>query len=120
MKKGFTLIELIAVIVILSLIALIVIAGTTRIIKKSKSDIDATQKQLIIDAAGVWSADNLDKIPDNGCYNLEVSELLKEGLFSRTEHLNKISEYSNYYVKICSEIKQNVETPIITYEIITE
>ena len=47
-KRGFTLIEMIAVIVLLSLMAIIVETNITKIVKRSKSVLSATQEKLVI------------------------------------------------------------------------
>ncbi|MDD4036219.1 MAG: DUF5011 domain-containing protein [Bacilli bacterium] len=50
-KQGFTLVELLAVIVIVAIIMVIATPSTFKIIKKSKNDAYQSQKQLIVDAA---------------------------------------------------------------------
>ena len=105
MKKGFTLVELLAVIAILSLIALVVGIGVTKIVKKSKSDLSETQKQLVLDAAEIWATQELVKsqsqIPNTGCINVDISTLRSAKLinFSSTD----------YHVSICSEIINGVQ-----------
>ena len=46
-EKGFTLIEIIAVIVVLSLILLIIVPNMTKTINNSKNKLNDTQKEMI-------------------------------------------------------------------------
>jgi len=63
-RKGFTLIELIAVIVILSLIAIIVFPAINSVIKNSKEKTYEQQKDTIIKAAKQLSYENTEVLPD--------------------------------------------------------
>lgn len=70
-KKAFTLIELIAVIVILSLIALIVFPAVNSVIKNSKEKAYQEQIKTIIKSAKQLSYENSEVLPDEG----ETSEI---------------------------------------------
>ena len=65
MKKGFTLAELLGVIVILSLIALITVPAITDTLQNDKIKLCNTQLEEIISAAKTWGADNLVKLPSS-------------------------------------------------------
>lgn len=67
-EQGFTLVELLAVIVILSLIALISVPAITGIIKSSKETLSDAQKSNIELAAKNWASDieNISKLPTDG------------------------------------------------------
>lgn len=65
MKKGFTLAELLGVIVILSLIALITVPSITDTLQNYKIKLCNTQLEEIISAAKTWGADNLVKLPSS-------------------------------------------------------
>ena len=62
-KNGFTLVELLAVIVILSLLALLTSTAVTKLVKDSKEDLYQTQIELIKASAEAWGADNIYKLP---------------------------------------------------------
>ena len=80
-KKGFTLVELLAVIIILSLLALLASTSVSKIVKDSKSDLYDTQIKLIQSAAEAWGADNLYDLPDAGtCKYLTLQDLKQYGL----------------------------------------
>lgn len=76
-KKGFTLVELLAVVVILSLLALLTSTAVTKLVSDAKEDLSKTQINLIKSAAELWGADNLDKLPDSGKCNYITLSLLK-------------------------------------------
>ena len=65
MKKGFTLAELLGVIVILSLIALITVPAITDTLQNYIIKLCNTQLEEIISAAKTWGADNLVKLPSS-------------------------------------------------------
>lgn len=63
-KKGFTLIELMAVIVILSVIALITTPIVINVISNVRNELSNEQKQIIENAARMWGVKNLS-VDDN-------------------------------------------------------
>lgn len=80
MKKGFTLIEVLAVVTIIGLIFILIIPKITTSLKNKKSDVDATTNNLIITAAKNYIADNktkFDKV-DNNTYCLPLTTLIKK------------------------------------------
>ena len=80
-KNAFTLIELIAVIVILSLIALIVFPAVNSVIKNSKEKSFEQQKNAIIKAAKECSYENTELLPNpvDKEYNQVPLECLTKG-----------------------------------------
>ncbi|MBR3363079.1 MAG: prepilin-type N-terminal cleavage/methylation domain-containing protein [Bacilli bacterium] len=58
MKKGFTLVELLGVIVIIAVIATIAAIAVDNSIKKGKESTCKAQKENIIEAAKTWQIDN--------------------------------------------------------------
>lgn len=86
MKKGFTLIELIAVIAILGLIALIVYPAIGSVIRNSRESAYKDQVDVIINAAKNWSAENSQELSDDGSiYELYVDDLLGAGYITDEE-----------------------------------
>ena len=93
-KKGFTLIEVISTIVILSLIALIVFPAITSTIKSSRESAYKSQENILIKAAKAYYLDNIDKLPDeiDGNYDsVDIYDLVKKGYIAE-EELTDVSE----------------------------
>ena len=80
MKKGFTLIEILAVVTIMGLIFILVIPKIGTSLKHKKKDVDTTTNNLIITAAKNYVNDNhdmFDKV-DNNTYCLPLTTLTKK------------------------------------------
>jgi len=83
-NNGFTLVELLAVIIILSLLALIASTAVTKLVADTKSDLSGTQITLIKSAAESWGADNLSLLPNaNECKYLTLGDLKESGLMDQ-------------------------------------
>lgn len=65
MRKGFTLVELIAVIAILGILAIIAIPSIDRALKNTKKELYDLQIKNIENGAKNWGADNLLLLPEN-------------------------------------------------------
>ena len=85
MKKGFTLIELIAVVAILGLIALIVYPSINSVIKSSQEDSYESQTKIIEKAAGNWALDNINLLPKDEVTVVCVSQLVEGGYISNED-----------------------------------
>ncbi len=77
-KRGFTLVELLAVLVLLAVIGLITVPTVNKLIKNAKSNARAAQIQLIEKAARSWASENTDLISESSTYYLEVQTLLDD------------------------------------------
>ena len=81
MKKGFTLVELMGVIILLSILIIIAVPAVTGVLKENKEKLYDSQIKTIETAAKNWASDeeNLSKLPTNGkCIKVLISTL-KEG-----------------------------------------
>ncbi|MDD3048640.1 MAG: prepilin-type N-terminal cleavage/methylation domain-containing protein [Bacilli bacterium] len=78
-KKGFTLVELLAVIIILGVILSITIPSVERSIDKARTKTYATNEVLMINAARLYMADNINLIPNSSgeTVSIELSTLIK-------------------------------------------
>lgn len=109
-KKGFTLVELLAVIIIISLLSLITSTAVTKLVKESKEDLYETQINLIKSAAQTWGADNLTKVPDTGkCGYLTLLDLKEYGLIDSSVIDPNTSQ------EISDDIKIKVSTTTSSY-----
>ena len=114
MNKGFTLVELLAVIVILSLLGLITSVSITKVIKDSKNTLSSSQTNLIISAAKSWGASNMYRLPNKGeCKYITLGDLKDNGLIEDAVDFNtnkSISDDFKIYIvgNITTKNKLNI------------
>lgn len=72
-QKGFTLAELIGVIVVLAMISLVTVPAVTTSLNKYKIQLCTTQLNNIESAARTWGADNLVLLPDQDGNSIRVT-----------------------------------------------
>lgn len=80
-NKAFTLIELMAVVVIISLICLLTFPNIVKQIKKSEDQNRSNTEKIILLAAKKYISDNPDKYEDNKCIAIKTlidNDYLKE------------------------------------------
>ena len=104
MKKGFTLVELLAVITLLGLLSLIVVPVVDKIIKDSQEDLYQTQINNIEAGAKNWAADNVFSLPEENGKHVDktICDLEKEGFLEIDIKNPKTDElfYKDSYVRI--------------------
>lgn len=90
-KKGFTLVELLAVLILLSVLALMIFPVVEDYVTSSRKQGNQVEIDNIIAATKNWEADNLDKIPDSGeTYTLTLGDLIDGGYIDEVEnHVTK-------------------------------
>lgn len=112
MKKGFTLIELMALILIITLIAIFVFPNIVNQIKKSKDATSDSVEDVVISAAKRYINDNPNTFEENGSnYCITIKDLvdndyLKEDIVNDSENgvLDKfVSVENNNEYKIVNE-----------------
>lgn len=123
MKKGFTLVEMLAVITLLGLLALVIIPASEAIIKNSKNDSYNIQIQNIKNAMKNYASSNAFNMPTvNGDYvELTLGDLKREG-FLEKEFINPKNEkcFSDNIVLRITRVKNNykytIESEVTTSE----
>ena len=118
-KRGFTLVELLAVIIILSLLALITTTAITKIVKDSKEELSDTQIALIKSTAEMWGADNIDKLPSIGsCSYLTLKDLKDLGIIDSSVIDPKTNQQisDNLIIKISATLGSS-NNKVLTYEV---
>lgn len=106
MKKGFTLVELLGVIVILGLIAMIAIPTINSALNSSREKAYNEQIKTIEDTAGTYMSKNSLKLPDqlegNKC-SIRISTLQQAGLLDSDDIQNPM------YKEGSTDEKENFE-----------
>lgn len=106
MKRGFTLVELLAVIVILGIIAMITIPNFNSIFKSASKKLSEEQISSIEGIARTWGVMNTNKLGE--CYILTLSELKSSGLLENISIIDpETSEELNDCVKISYDASNN-------------
>ena len=104
-NRGFTLIELIAIIVVLSLVAVIAFPSVIGILSNSKKNTSQIQKSEIIRAAKDWAIEHPKELPlDGQVLKVKLSELKNGYLSLNVKNLETGAVLSNEtYVKITNQ-----------------
>lgn len=87
-NKGFTLLEVLGVIVLLGIVALLVVTLSNRMLNQSKESLYETQKETIVSAAKKWTIANNGVLPMSGAeeaYNLPFNKLAEDGYIDNEE-----------------------------------
>lgn len=118
MKKGFSLVELLAVVVILGLIVLISIPIVSSSINKAKEEARDIQIQEIIKAAKKYAIKNSYILPtiEGNTKKLDIQNLIDENYIDADEIIDPVTEKTitgciNICYK-CSEVEYEYEYDI--------
>lgn len=118
-KRGFTLVEVLTVIVIISLLGLIITIPVTRILKKSKNDLYNVELASIKSAAKSWGADNINMLPKgDSCKYITIRDLKKYGNLDSNiiDPRDNTPMPDDLKIKILSEVNDKGRS-IISYEV---
>lgn len=106
-KKAFTLVELLAVIVVLGILSTIGIASISGVIESAKKKTRQEQIAVIEKAAKEWALENTDKLSDNlnGTTTVSVEALVEAGKLEKMpkDPTATTSSEMNGFVKITCE-----------------
>lgn len=78
-KNGFTFIEILGVIALLSLIGVIILISVDKSLKNSKETLYNAQIENIKSAAEMWKADHIDQVPNTGYTDITLLTLKQGG-----------------------------------------
>ena len=122
-KNGFTLVEVLAVIVILGVITAIAAPAVMGVIDRSKENMYNNQLEVFKDAAAMYVADNINTNPsmkiDGYSTELDLSEMIDYGYIEGPVKNPLTGEYfetsgcMEYYVRITREANA-----IFTYQVV--
>ena len=108
-KKGFTLAELLGVIVILGLIALVAFPAILDTIKKNKNNINNATYQIIYSGADLYITNHKSEFElyENATYCIQMQELVnEENIPSDIKNPDTNEKFDlNRYIKV--EVKNN-------------
>ena len=115
-KKGFTLVELLAVIIILSLVLVIAVPSVNKYIKQSKEKAYNTQISTIIEAVQAYASANSGLLPrkEEFVVKITLGQLKSSGLIKKEVKNPNDDKYFDDALTI--EIKKKGET--YTYDIV--
>lgn len=107
MKKGFTLIELMAVIIVLGIVSTISVIAVDKTIKDNKQKLYQVQISNIEDAARTWGNAHINLMPDEngGAISIPLLVLKQDGLLDKDYKNPKTEElfFDNMYIDISYE-----------------
>ena len=94
--KGFTLVELLAVISIVAIISIIVFPNVLNLIKKSETKLNETQKEIIYSSVDLYISNNPSTYPlDAGkTYSIPIQDLIDNNILS-LDFVESISNFSD-------------------------
>lgn len=93
MKKGFTLIELMAIVLLMGVIALIIVPVIDNSIKEGKEDLYNSQIQTINVGLQNWAVDNKMILPDDGEVLTLTLQQLKQGNYVDVDMKNPLNKH---------------------------
>ena len=106
-KKGFTLVELLGVLIVLVLIALITTPIVINVVNSTKKNSNHIQKELLINSAKLWQSKYEKLISDEvgSVYNLYITRLYQDGLITTEnyEDIEKEITITNACIKITTK-----------------
>lgn len=125
-KKGFTLMELSAVIVLIAILTALATIPINNIIKNAKKDLNESQKKQIVLSAQNWAIDNKDMLPKRGgntnSMKITLEKLYNDGYLDDEvvdlNSNNKVSKCSYVNISLVDENKNSGNA--YTYEFIEE
>lgn len=119
-KKGFTLVELLAVIVVLAIIITIAVPGTITVSNKIKKRMYNTKVDMILKSAALYGQDYSSKISsgNENCYLVSVQTLIDNGYIKKDENndvINPIDNTSMNELQVCLYKKSGSRVESKTY-----
>ncbi|MBE6159677.1 MAG: prepilin-type N-terminal cleavage/methylation domain-containing protein [Lactobacillales bacterium] len=103
MKKGFTIIELLAVVIIMSLLILIILPNILNSVSNKREDVSDSAKKMIYDATDIYIKENSEIYPNTSesTYCIKLETLVNSGkLVEPIKDLKNDKEVPlSYYVK---------------------
>ncbi|HPF82958.1 MAG TPA: glycine-rich protein [Bacilli bacterium] len=113
MKKGFTLVELIAMIIILGVVLLLSYTSLTKALKDTKTNYEDSNKNKIASACEAFVETNLDRFPslkeNGGSTNVYASTLVEEGFLNGKLEQEMSCNFSHLFIKVTKNSNKILE-----------
>lgn len=106
--KAFTLIELIAVIIVLGIVGAIAFPVVSSTIKNGKQKAYDDQVKIIIEASHKWAVENADLLDDN-VTKVYLNTLIQDGYIKNVNNGNLINPIDDSIMRGCITIKLDEE-----------
>lgn len=106
MKKGFTLIEVLAVIVLLGMVSLIIYPNVNKIVSEQRNNIKKDNIESFIKAAKEYSLLHESELLGNENYSVSLQTLKNEGLIQDKKYYYKNVEMNGCITVVYDSIKQ--------------
>ena len=89
-KNGFTLVELLGVIILLGVLSVIVVPEVRDSIKQSKKKAYDKQIDTVITAAKNWVSDNIDELSEETIF-IDIQSLKQNGFLENKKIINPVN-----------------------------
>lgn len=100
MKRGFTLIELMAAVIIISLVTLLTFPNIVSRIKEAKDENKENIEKVVISSAKKYVNDNIDKFNDTKTYCLKIETLIDNDYLKDDIVNDEDNNIQSYFVKV--------------------
>ena len=118
MKKGFTLVELLAVIVILGMLIAIISPVVTNLLNDSKDSLSEKQLNMIVEGTRKYLVEHPELYPEgNEIASFSVSNLIENGVF---ENNKVIDPKTKEQLDGCVVVKYNNQYNQYEYDYVDE
>ena len=106
-KKGFTLAEIVGVVVVLGLIALLAFPPLLNMVKNSENKVNEANKTLIYTASSQYTAKYVNDFPkkQGNVYCITIEDLVKEEFLSSSIVKDDITLDTKVKITISSDLK---------------
>ena len=111
MKKGYTLVELLGVFVVLGIIVTVASIIIINIVKNTNAALETSTETLLYTAAVKYLYDNYE-LPSNGNYDVTVGTLINNDLISNTF----LESQTNSHLTENSCVKITIINNVMNYE----
>ena len=117
-KKGFTLVELLAVIILLGLLTFVVVPSVIGFIKEAKEKSYQQQLSNLKESAIRYVSDHtdiIDKIEKDGKYRISVNDLITNGYVRKTKDGKIYNPVNKEEINGCFVVENSEQYNQLTY-----